>query len=49
MERQVIGGGGRGRICNQGILEGLFIQNDGDMNAVVKLEGTIGMQMPNMW
>lgn len=45
VERQIIGGG----ISNQGILKGFFTQNDGDMNAVVKLEGTLGRQIPNMW
>lgn len=36
------------KICNQGILEGRLSQSDGDMNAIVKLQGTLGRQIPNM-
>lgn len=36
------------KTCNQHILGGLFSQNDGDMSAAVKLEGTLGRQIPNL-
>lgn len=36
------------RIWNQGILEGLFSQNDGDMNAAANVEGATGRQIPNV-
>lgn len=35
-----------GKICNPGILESVFSQKDGNMNAAVKLEETLGRQIP---
>lgn len=35
-----------GKICNQGILESAFSYKGGNMNAAVKLEETLGRQIP---